>query len=204
MGENGPPVPGVQLAGQAPDRVPAKCAAVPGPEPLELVPVAAHECRERLGEITRLDERAVDLGHRARERVREPGMPPARSLRIVHDATEDEVSLCLAEQPSRAAAFRCEGFEQRVERADRSGQEAVAAPDELALSAIDLCAVRDDQPGIAVELLDEPVEQERDLAGMNPGFAGIDNELYLDPRTTMLFGDAKDSVVKLIGAVKAQ
>jgi H+-translocating NAD(P) transhydrogenase subunit beta len=39
---------------------------------------------------------------------------------------------------------------------------------------------------------------------MNPGFAGIDNELYLDPRTTMLFGDAKDSVVKLIAAVKAQ
>jgi proton-translocating NAD(P)+ transhydrogenase subunit beta len=39
---------------------------------------------------------------------------------------------------------------------------------------------------------------------MNPGFAGIDNELYLDPRTTMLFGDAKDSVVKLIGAVKSQ
>ena len=38
---------------------------------------------------------------------------------------------------------------------------------------------------------------------MKPGFAGIDNELYLDPRTTMLFGDAKDSVVKLIGAVKA-
>ena len=37
---------------------------------------------------------------------------------------------------------------------------------------------------------------------MNPGFAGIDNDLYLDPRTTMLFGDAKDSVVKLIGAVK--
>jgi NAD(P) transhydrogenase subunit beta len=39
---------------------------------------------------------------------------------------------------------------------------------------------------------------------MNPGFAGIDNELYLDPKTTMLFGDAKDSVVKLITAVKQQ
>jgi NAD(P) transhydrogenase subunit beta len=38
---------------------------------------------------------------------------------------------------------------------------------------------------------------------MNPGFAGIDNELYLEPQTTMLFGDAKESVVKLIGAVKA-
>jgi NAD(P) transhydrogenase subunit beta len=39
---------------------------------------------------------------------------------------------------------------------------------------------------------------------MNPGFAGIDNELYLDPKTTMLFGDAKDSVLKLVAAVKAQ
>ncbi len=38
---------------------------------------------------------------------------------------------------------------------------------------------------------------------MSPGFAGIDNALYLDPKTSMLFGDAKDSVVKLIAAVKA-
>jgi proton-translocating NAD(P)+ transhydrogenase subunit beta len=39
---------------------------------------------------------------------------------------------------------------------------------------------------------------------MNPGFAGIDNRLYVDPKTQMLFGDAKESVVKLIGAVKSQ
>jgi H+-translocating NAD(P) transhydrogenase subunit beta len=38
---------------------------------------------------------------------------------------------------------------------------------------------------------------------MAPGFAGIDNELFLDPTTTMLFGNAKDSIVKLIAAVKA-
>src|SRR5207247_5792476 len=37
---------------------------------------------------------------------------------------------------------------------------------------------------------------------MSPGFAGIDNELYLDPKTVMLFGDAKDSVTKLIAGVK--
>ena len=37
---------------------------------------------------------------------------------------------------------------------------------------------------------------------MNPGFAGIDNPLYLDPKTAMLFGDAKDSVGKLVDAVK--
>jgi NAD(P) transhydrogenase subunit beta len=37
---------------------------------------------------------------------------------------------------------------------------------------------------------------------MNPGFAGIENELYYDPKTVMLFGDAKDSVNKLVGQVK--
>jgi H+-translocating NAD(P) transhydrogenase subunit beta len=38
---------------------------------------------------------------------------------------------------------------------------------------------------------------------MNPGFAGIDNELYVNPKTSMLFGDAKESVANLIQAVKA-
>jgi H+-translocating NAD(P) transhydrogenase subunit beta len=38
---------------------------------------------------------------------------------------------------------------------------------------------------------------------MNPGFAGIDNPLYRDPKTVMLFGDAKDSVERLVQAVKA-
>ncbi len=38
---------------------------------------------------------------------------------------------------------------------------------------------------------------------MNPGFAGIDNQLYYEPRTSMLFGDAKGAIVKLVEAVKA-
>jgi NAD(P) transhydrogenase subunit beta len=38
---------------------------------------------------------------------------------------------------------------------------------------------------------------------MNPGFAGIDNHLYYEPQTVMLFGDAKDSVTKLVGEVKS-
>jgi NAD(P) transhydrogenase subunit beta len=37
---------------------------------------------------------------------------------------------------------------------------------------------------------------------MNPGFAGIDNPLFLNPKTVMLFGDAKDSVDRLIASVK--
>jgi NAD(P) transhydrogenase subunit beta len=38
---------------------------------------------------------------------------------------------------------------------------------------------------------------------MKSGFAGIENMLFHDPKTSMLFGDAKDSVTKLITAVKA-
>ena len=38
---------------------------------------------------------------------------------------------------------------------------------------------------------------------MRPGFAGIENELLFDPKTTLLFGDAKDSLSKLLTAVKA-
>ena len=36
---------------------------------------------------------------------------------------------------------------------------------------------------------------------MAPGFAGIDNELFYNPKTMMLFGDAKGSVSKLVQAV---
>jgi proton-translocating NAD(P)+ transhydrogenase subunit beta len=38
---------------------------------------------------------------------------------------------------------------------------------------------------------------------MRPGFAGIENELLYEPTTTLLFGDAKDSMSKLLAELKA-
>ena len=38
---------------------------------------------------------------------------------------------------------------------------------------------------------------------MGKGYAGIDNELYSDPKTGMLFADAKDGLASLTAAVKA-
>jgi H+-translocating NAD(P) transhydrogenase subunit beta len=38
---------------------------------------------------------------------------------------------------------------------------------------------------------------------MRPGFAGVDNDLYYDEKCMMLFGDAKDSITKLITEMKS-
>ena len=37
---------------------------------------------------------------------------------------------------------------------------------------------------------------------MRPGFAGIENDLLYDAKTTLLFGDAKDSLTKVVNALK--
>src|SRR5437870_9613913 len=38
---------------------------------------------------------------------------------------------------------------------------------------------------------------------MRPGFAGVDNDLYYNEKCMMLFGDAKDSLTKLISEMKS-
>jgi NAD(P) transhydrogenase subunit beta len=37
---------------------------------------------------------------------------------------------------------------------------------------------------------------------MRPGFAGVDNDLYYNPKCAMLFGDAKESLNKLLAELK--
>ncbi|MFQ5793610.1 MAG: NAD(P)(+) transhydrogenase (Re/Si-specific) subunit beta [Candidatus Bipolaricaulia bacterium] len=38
---------------------------------------------------------------------------------------------------------------------------------------------------------------------LNPGFAGVDNELFFNPKTMMLFGDAKDSLDEVVSEIKS-
>jgi NAD(P) transhydrogenase subunit beta len=54
-------------------------------------------------------------------------------------------------------------------------------------------------PVLDVELARTVVVLKR---SMNVGFAGIENELFFKDNTMMLFGDAKDSIQKLLSAIK--
>ena len=38
---------------------------------------------------------------------------------------------------------------------------------------------------------------------MRPGFAGIENELLFNEKTTLVFGDAKETLTKMVGALAA-
>ncbi len=40
--------------------------------------------------------------------------------------------------------------------------------------------------------------------GMSPGFAGIENELFVAPNTMMVFGDAKQTLSRILGVLKEQ
>jgi NAD(P) transhydrogenase subunit beta len=55
-------------------------------------------------------------------------------------------------------------------------------------------------PILNVDAAEHVIVLKRSMAA---GFAGIDNPLYGDPKTTMLFGDAKKSVEDLVAGVKS-
>jgi NAD(P) transhydrogenase subunit beta len=39
---------------------------------------------------------------------------------------------------------------------------------------------------------------------MNPGFAGIDNPLYYEDHTLMLFGDAREAMTSLVSQLSSE
>ena len=68
-------------------------------------------------------------------------------------------------------------------------------------------AARDDPAspiyGMPILKVDEATSAIVLKRGMSSGFAGVENELFHNPKTSMLFGDAKASLGKLITEVKA-
>jgi NAD(P) transhydrogenase subunit beta len=56
--------------------------------------------------------------------------------------------------------------------------------------------------GMPILTVDEAQQTVFLKRSMRPGFAGIENELLFDPKTTLLFGDAKDSLTKVLAGLK--
>ena len=54
-------------------------------------------------------------------------------------------------------------------------------------------------PILEVELAKMVIVNKR---SMKPGYAGIENQLFFRPKTSMLFGDAKDVLQHLIMVIK--
>ncbi|MDH2903661.1 MAG: NAD(P)(+) transhydrogenase (Re/Si-specific) subunit beta [Actinomycetota bacterium] len=99
-------------------------------------------------------------------------------------------------------------YEQLVEM-DEANSELQTADVALVVGANDTVnpAAKDDKsspiygmPIINADLAENVLFFKR---SMRPGFAGIENELLYNPKTTLVFGDAKDTLTKIVAAVKA-
>ena len=171
--EHGRPVPGPELGRSPLDSASPHHAAVAHPDPLQLRPVGPGQPRQVGAEILGIEQACLDLGQRRGERVREAreprGWPELSRAGRVDEVPEHDGALGIAQGARRRIATR-EECKERVERADGAGEQRSATTRKLSLDAIDIDAIRDDQPRIAVERVDEPVEQERDLAGMGRAF----------------------------------
>ena len=55
-------------------------------------------------------------------------------------------------------------------------------------------------PVLDVELAKLVIVNKR---SMKPGYAGIENDLFFQPKTSMLFGDAKAVLQKLVAEIKS-
>jgi NAD(P) transhydrogenase subunit beta len=99
-------------------------------------------------------------------------------------------------------------YEQLIE-IDEANSELQTADVALVVGANDTVnpAALDDKsspiygmPIIRADLAENVVFLKR---SMRPGFAGIENELLYNPKTVLVFGDAKDTLTKLLATVKA-
>jgi NAD(P) transhydrogenase subunit beta len=98
---------------------------------------------------------------------------------------------------------------EKLKEMDEINGEFPSADVALVIGANDVVnpAARNDRasPIFGMPILD--VDQAKSIIvmkrSMNPGFAGIENELFYNDKTAMLFGDARSSLEKLVAEVKS-
>lgn len=96
----------------------------------------------------------------------------------------------------------------KLEEMEQANEEFAQTDVVLVLGANDVVnpAAKSDpsSPIYGMPILD--VEQAKNIIvnkrSMKPGYAGIENELFFRPKTSMLFGDAKKALQDLIGEIK--
>jgi H+-translocating NAD(P) transhydrogenase subunit beta len=98
---------------------------------------------------------------------------------------------------------------EQLEEMDEANSELQTADVALVVGANDTVnpAAMDDKsspiygmPIIRADLAENVIFLKR---SMRPGFAGIENELLYNPKTLLVFGDAKDTLTKVVATVKA-
>ena len=170
IGEHRPAFPGFELTLDARDRVGALAVPIPELQPVELAPVGGVEHGEVVADLARLDEARLELRDRTEERFSEARETGGRAepveTRARERAPKDEGTLRVGRDipPFRATAG--DRAEEVVERADLAAEQRRTAREQVALHAIDLGPVRDDEKRLAVEVLQIPIEEPRDLSGV--------------------------------------
>ncbi len=177
VGEHRPRVPRAEAPFQERGRDGAAAGPVVHADAVDGGAVGRDERRELLG--TGRVGGGARLGHRGRELVgeRADGFPEAGEPRrrgqrvqrcVADDVCEQEAALDIADERTGLAAAAEHLFEQIVERAHAAADEHAAAPHQVTLDRLDVGAVGHDQErvGVGVRRLQEPVEQEGDLAAV--------------------------------------
>ncbi len=97
---------------------------------------------------------------------------------------------------------------EQLKEMDEINPEFLSTDVALVVGANDVVnpAARDDKTapiyGMPILNVDQAQQVVFLKRSMRPGFAGIENEVLFDPKTSLLFGDAKDSLTKVVNSLK--
>ena len=162
VGVHGTAVPRGEIAGHAVRRVAPLAIAVPTLEPVELVAIRAQQIGELRLEVLGLDKPRLELRERGSQCLRVAG--EARC--VPRDTSQQQPALGVRKHRAVVAVAAGDAGEQVVERAHGAADERLPAGDEIALHALNLRPVRDDEHRLARDVRRIAVEQEGDLAGV--------------------------------------